>query len=658
MGTDTEISVTGGVAQIALDAGLAARLTLRGLKALDAALTQVEADALARVIVLRGKGAHFPSGITDPQGGGDDTANLLAELCLRIERCGKPVIAVLSGPVVGAGLELALAGHYRLAHSQTRLGFPNARIGLVPRAGATQRLPRLVGAAAALDLLVGGALRPATLDALRPMTDMLFDDSADDAITRFATDLLAQDASPRPTAARRIGFTDAAAYQTAIKHMRSQVDASRELAPKQILAAVEAAVLLPIDAGLAFEQAAAEDCADTEQSKALAHLFHAEQAVSAQTRRTDLPEIATIAVLGGSAGAAQIVLAALEAGVAVRWLIKDPAQQRDSIGFVHSTMQSAVETGQLDADRAKRSLAALRYGDTPEVIDGADIVLRATRGQRGVPVPAAMPVAHCLPGTDPRLALHFALPASQARGVEVILGPHGTESDRLAAVALARKLNKLAVVETTSGLSLHARLTQTLWRAADSLVDLGQSPFVIDAALRRWGMAQPPFEMADRVGFDMVAQYGRADGCQNWTSILMQDRRKGMQTGRGYYTHSPVTLPKPDPEALRLINDQRPEQAAMPDGLIVRRILGALANEGAKALRAGVVPRAGDIDVTSVFTQLVPNWRGGVMHAAGHGGLLKTTRAMGAVDHPDQDLWTPDPIFAELIKYGRSFDDL
>jgi 3-hydroxyacyl-CoA dehydrogenase len=657
MGAETDITVTDGVAQIALTAGPSARLTVAMLIAIGAVLDQLARDDAVEIIVLRGKSNVFPSGITVPRGGGDDRDNMLTDLCRRIENYPKPVIIVLTGAVVGAGVELALAAHYRLIHRQTRIGFPNARLGLVPSAGATQRLPRLIGAQAALDLLIGGALMPVSAPRLASLADMLFDDAPDDALDRFVTDLRSTDARPRPTADLRTGFADASAYQAAINRMRTAIDASPEIAPHKILAAIEAAMILPIDAGLAFEAAAAEDCADTEQSKALSHLFHAEQQVTAQIRRNDLPDISAIGVLGGSAIASQIVLAAIEAGVAVQWFIKDPAQQRDAVGHVRSVLQQAVHTGRMNSERAQRGLQTLRHGDAPDVLEGVQIVLRATRGQRGVPVPEGITVAHCLPGADPRLSLQFAAPAATSRLVEVILGPEATEDHRRLGLALARRLNKLAVVQTTPGTGLHDRLLQTLWRAADALVDLGQSPYTIDTALRDWGMVHPPFELADMAGLDVVSRQARADGAQNWSGLLLQLGRQGRAAGRGFYHHA-GTHPTRDFEIEHKINERRAPQSTLPAAQVTRLVIGALANEGAKALRDGVVPRAAEIDVLSVFAHLVPNWRGGVMHAAAKGGLLATTRAMQALDHPDRDLWTPDPVFAELIKYGRTFDDL
>lgn len=657
MGTEAEITVTDGVAQIALTAGPSVRLTVAMLAAIDTAIDHLNEDEGVDIIVLRSSSPTFPSGITAPQGGGDDRDNLLSGVCRRIELCAKPVIAVLTGAVVGGGVELALAAHYRLIHQQTRIGFPNARLGLVPSAGATQRLPRLLGAEATIELLIGGALLPVAGGTFTPLADLLFDDTPEAALQSFIRDMRSNGTAPRPTADLRTGFADASAYQAALTRAREGISTSPELAPKKILAAVEAAMLLPIDTGLAFEAAAAEDCADTEQSKALSHLFHAEQQVAAQVRRNDLPEISTIGVLGGSAIAIQIAQAALEAGIRVNWFIKDPAQQRDAVGHLRGALQQAVQAGRVSKDRAQRSLQNLHHGDGPNLLDGAQVVLRASRGQRGAPVPKGAVIAHCLPGVDARLSLQFAAPASSGRLVEVILGPEATDDDRRLGLALARRMNKLAIVQTTAGAGLHDRLLQTLWRAADALVDLGQSPFTIDAALRDWGMVHPPYDLADRTGLDVVARHPRAEGAQNWSGLLVQLGRQGRATGRGFYHHGTDGLTR-DAEVQHKINECRAPQSNMPADQITRLVIGALANAGAKALRDGVVPRAAEIDVLSVFTHLVPNWRGGVMHAVGAQGLLGTTRAMEALDHPDGDLWTPDTVFAELIKYGRSFDSL
>lgn len=651
MSATADIPVEDGVAHIALDAGPGARLSADILRRIDAGLTAAEADPAAEIVILAGKSGGFPSGLTEPPAGGDDADNHLSALCSRIEDFPKPVVAVLTGAVVGGGAELGLAAQYRLVHKDARLGFPHIRLGLVPSAGATQRLPRLVGAEAALDILLGGQLMPFDMPATAALADRIFEGGRYEAIRAFAETLRAEDV--RPAAQNRAGFADGQAYQAAVNAARARLDPKRDVAAAQIVAAVEAALLLPIEAGLAFEQAAAEDCLDTAQSKALAHIFHAEQAVSAHTRRNDLTAIGAIAVLGPGALASQIVMAALDSGLRVNWLIRDAAHRQDAVAHVQGLLREGVSKGRMDADRAARCLGALHHGDGPQMLDDVDIALRAARGQRGISPPPDLPLAHCLTGTDPGLAMRFAPLGNATRLVEVILGPEGSETELRAALGLARRLNALAVVERTSGPSLHDRLAQALLRGADALVDLGQSPYAIDAALRDWGMALPPYELADHLGLDTVARQDRAEAARNWSSVVTAQERSG---GHGFYRYSLEGPATPSPDILPHINGMRRPEADMPPARIVKLLFGAMANEGARALREGVVPLSSEIDIVSVLTGLVPRWSGGVMHLTCAEGLLQVTRAMTALPHPDRDFWTPEAVFAELIKYGRGFD--
>ena len=657
MGTHTEVTQRDGVATVVLDGGPAARLTASLLAGLSETVAKLDQEADVDVIVLRGKGA-FPSGVTVPSCGGDDRKNLLAQVCVEIENSAKPVVAVLTGAVIGGGAELALAAHYRLAQDTARLGFPYARLGLVPRAGATQRLPRLAGGALSAELLLGGNVVMLSENRMAPLVDGVFSDDAEAAVRRLIESHADGKLPTRPTSRQRKGYADPQAFQAALGQAKSDVQASPETAPKQILSALEASLLLPIEAGLAFEAAAAEDCAETAQARALSHLFRNEQRVNAQTRRTDLPTLNRIAVLGGGPHAAHLVLAALQGGLEVSWLIKDPAKQRESVGLVHGLLQHNVLNARLTADAAARCRAALQCGEDISTVSGANIALRAARGQRGVTLPPDLRVAHCLPGTDTRLSLQFSMPAGVSPLVEAILGPDADERDQALALSVAQRLNKVAVVEKTDKTCIHDRLLQTLWRASDALIDRGQSPYAIDHAMRDWGMETPPYALADSVSFTAVAKHDRFEGCHNWSEILVETGRDGVASGQGFYAYPAGQDARTDKAVLDTINAVRLAQPSLPKDQIATLLIGAMANTGAKILREAVVPHSGDIDLVSVLSHLVPRWRGGVMHAAGAFGLLHVSRAMQGFDHPDRAIWTPDPVFADLVKYGRSFDDL
>jgi 3-hydroxyacyl-CoA dehydrogenase len=505
--------------------------------------------------------------------------------------------------------------------------------------------------------LLDGHLLPLGTRKTEPLADQVFYGGRYEAILAFAEFLRTQGTKTRPTSTLRKGFADPHAYQSAVTTARQRLDPKNDIAVTHIVSAVEAALLLPIDAGLAFEQAGFEDCSQTPQARGLTHVFHAEQTVSAHTRRGDLPQISTVAILGPGALASQIVMSALDAGLQVNWVIKDPTMQRDAISHVRDLLQDAVIKGKISADRAQLCQEALHYGEGADMLVGADIVLRAARGQRGITVPPGVPLAHCLTGTDPRLAMRFAPASSGTRLVEVVLGSDGSDEDLRIALGLARCLNTLAVVERTAGISLHDRLVHALWRGADALVDLGQSPFTIDATMRNWGMALPPYEMADFVGLDLVARELRGETSQNWSGELTRMGRNGRAKGQGFYAYPKDAAARPDPAILAYINDKRPARTDLPPQRIVRLLIGAMANEGARALRASVVPDASDVDVVSIFTGLLPRWSGGILHYASVDGLLQITKAITELGHPDAAFWTPDPVFAELIKHGRSFDD-
>ena len=659
MSEQTELTIRDGVALIALGHPPNPVLSAKVLARLDELLDRFAGDDELRAVALFGNGRAFPAGTEDDALHPPRGAPTLGGLCRRIEAFAKPVVAALHGAVIGGGAELALAAHYRVAHRAARIGFPNVRLGMVPSAGATQRLPRLAGAELALDLLLSGRLTPLSEGKAAILLDEVFDeDEVSEAALAAARDLLSRGAKPRPAAAIRAGFSDAVGYQRVVDARREALRKTHEVAPRKILGAVEAALLLPIEAGLEFEAAAAEDCAATDQARALRHAFHAEQAAAANTRRRDLPEIDTIAVLGGGPVAVQIVICALDAGLRVRWGARQSERLRDGVARVRGTIQQAVTRGVLGEEKAAQCLDALSTGDSADMVETADMVLRAARGQRGVPVPAGIPAAQSIAGEENRLAIRFAPPASTTRLAEIVIGPAASEDDRLAALALARRLGKVAVVEHATRDCVLDRLIAALFRAGDALIDRGQSPYRIDAALRAWGMAHPPYELADLAGMERVSRHERGPGAQNWSGTMLRLGRAGRTAGQGFYLYEDDGEPQIDPVVVARLDERRKPSQPLPPERIARCVIGALTNEGARCLREGMAMRATDLDVVSVLSGLVPRWRGGVMHAAGLGGLLRTAREMEALGHPDTAFWTPEPVFGELIKNGRVFDDL
>ena len=384
----------------------------------------------------------------------------------------------------------------------------------------------------------------------------------------------------------------------------------------------------------------------------------AEQVAAEHTKRPDLPPMSSVAVLGGGPYASQIVLSAFDGGLRVNWVIKDEAQRRNSLGHVQSILQNAVRNGRISATSADRFRDALSCSGEAAIVEGSDFVLRAARGQRGVPLPADVPLAHCLPGTDPRLALQFAFISGQTRLVEIVLGPDGQHTDLRAALRLAKQLKLIAIPQKAGGPCLSERVRHAQWRAADALVDRGQSPYTIDAAMAAWGIETPPFAAADQAGLTTVARHDRHADCMNWARVLSDAGRSGMGETGGFYAYDAARTASQDEAVTDLINKIREPEPDMPAAHIQRLIVGAMANEAARALREKQIDHASDVDVVSVYTGLVPRSRGGLLHAAMAEGLLKISHAMTSMKHLDVEFWTPEPVFTDLIKNGRGFDDI
>ncbi|MDJ0823555.1 MAG: enoyl-CoA hydratase-related protein [Paracoccaceae bacterium] len=551
------------------------------LEAVEAA----EANASVSVIVLAGQGTTFPAGAELQEYDHGVQAPFLRDVCERVEQCDKPVIAALHGTVLGGGLELALAAHYRIARRGTRMGLPEIKLALPPSAGGTQRLPRLLGAEAALDLMLSGRTVAADRPPGQLLLDALVDGDVLEGAARFAAKLIAMGDDPRRLSADRSQFADMAAYQAAVSEAREGVAQDNPVA-QEIVHLVEAAPLLPFDAALSMEEEAFTDSLKGDRSKALRHLLLAERLA----RRfdlpagTQLPKIERIAVLGGGALALQIALTALNAGLRVNWGTREAEPREAGLQQIRAVFDKGVKSGGLDQTVADRRLANLTIGDSAEMVTEADIILHCARGQGDVPAPAHIPRAVTIAGRVEELGLRFAPPAFATRLLEIICGPGIRPEQTAAALALGDALGRVPVQVFSTGDSLAGRLELAFHRAADGLLDAGADPYVIDSALRDWGWARAPFEQRDVAGLADFAQITGSEEGRNWSAQLLEAGRPGRKSGAGFYAWS-ADGPSRDPAVIDLLNNARGKRDWSPDQ-IVGLILGALCNEALRALQA------------------------------------------------------------------------
>ncbi|MHC0054477.1 enoyl-CoA hydratase-related protein [Actibacterium sp. D379-3] len=582
---------------------------------LGQALARACADPAVRAILLMAAGPTFPAGAELTEAAVAPNTPDLTTLCARIEACPKPVIAVLQGTALGAGCELALAAHYRLAAAQAHIGLPEVTLGLPPSAGATQRLPRLAGPAVALEMMLVGKSVTAAEAARLGLVDRVAEGDLDTAARTYAAELLAGGAGPRPTCDRRDGLRDAAGYQAAVRDYRARVADRPIAAPGRIVDCVAAAQLLPFEAGLAYEAAAFEECADSDAARALRYAYMAERRLGVLPAPTDASarRIETVAVIGVGPVAAGWAIACLDAGVRV--LPGDAAAQADLAPRIGATYSEAILHKRLsEAQRAER---LARLADTGADLAQADLVI-ATGAVDAPALEAAMQPGAVLalsvpPGGAPDLSglarpadaliVQVTAPAHLTRLTEVLPLPETGPGALIGLRRLLRRMGRVAVVSPAQGGGIGASVWGACARAALGLVAAGSPP-------------------------ETVAQALRAQG----------------------FTRAPWRTPPPAPPDLRM-------RALPPDG-IVTRCLAAMANTGALLLEAGLARQPSDIDLVMIHGYGFPRWRGGPMMAADQAGLLHVQKTLQALREDDSELWAPSRLFADLIKNGRHFADL
>ncbi|MGR3366126.1 MAG: enoyl-CoA hydratase-related protein [Sagittula sp.] len=648
-------SVEDGIALLSVDNPPVNALSRAARVGLAAGLDRAEADPAIRGIVLAGTGNTFPAGADLAEYETGMAKPFLRDLCNRVEACSKPVVAALHGTVYGGGFELALAAHYRVARAGTRVSLPEVRMGLTPSAGATQRLPRLAGAELALELALAGGTMPLDRGPGRQLVDDLVDDNLLGTAANLARALADDGTPPRRTRDLRDGMADHAAFTTAIRARRDTLSAAPDSAAARVIDLIEASALLPFDAGVAMEEDAFAACLASDAARALRHAFTAEHLA----RRFNLPkgtpagEVNRIAVLGPGPLAMQIAVSALNAGIGVNWGAREPEKLTEGVAQLRDVFSAGVKGGGLSPSQSAARLDLLHWGESAEMIPGTDIVLHAARGQGDVAAPEGTVRAVAMSGRVDRLGLRFAPPVFATRLVEVVQGPEGTPAEVALGLALAERMNKVAVHVRSQGASIAGRLAAAMHRAADALVDLGADPYDLDAAVEAWGWARPPFRTRDMSGLEDLARAPRAEGAENWSALMIEVGRRGWISGNGFYDWADGGAERAA-SVRRLLNGQRTVRDWAADDM-VELLVGAMANEGARMLAEGMVRRPSDIDAVAILALDFPRLRGGPMMAVGLWGMLRIMKRLERLDHPDRDFWTPVPAWGEHVKYGRTF---
>ncbi len=676
------LNVTDGVAVVRIANPPVNALAAPVRAELAEALRRAEADPAVIAIVLAAEGRTFSGGADITEFGKPPVSPTLRDLIATMDALGKPLVAAIGGAALGGGLELALGCHARVASPTAKLGLPEVKLGLLPGAGGTQRLPRLIGAVPALNVIAEG--NPVGADEARKLG--LVDEMADDvlaAATALARRLVG--AAPRHTRdiAGRLGaredFETAAAAVAKRNPNNPSIDA--------IILAVRATFDMPFDEGLQQERALFMQLVQDDRSRALRHVFFAERQaahIAALPPGTAARPVARAAVIGGGTMGSGIAMCFANAGIPVTMIETDEVARLAGLTRVAETYSFSVKRGSLTeaARDARLALIAGRVG--LEAAADADLVIEAVFEDLGVKCEVfealgriAKPGAVLATNTSyfnvdaiatasgrpaDVLGMHFFSPANVMRLLEVVRG-RVTAPDALAtAVQIGKTLAKVPVVVGVCHGFVGNRMLAARSTQMEKLLAEGALPDQIDAAITGFGFRMGPCAMGDLAGLDIGWRVRQATGMTAPVAdALVAAGRLGQKTGKGYYRYAEGgRTPVPDPEVASLVARISAERGITRRSVgaeeIVERLIFPMINEGARILAEGIAARPGDIDVVWLNGYGWPAWRGGPMFYADLVGLSRIVNRLDAFagTSGDESL-RPAPLLRSLADKGGGF---
>ncbi|GAC1318281.1 MAG: 3-hydroxyacyl-CoA dehydrogenase NAD-binding domain-containing protein [Collimonas sp.] len=666
-----------------------------------AAIDAADADHAVEALLIAGAGRNFIGGADIREFGKPPLPPSLPDLCNRIEACSKLVVAAIHGAALGGGLEIALAAHYRLAVAGARIGLPEVQLGLLPGAGGTQRTPRLIGAKAALDMMLSGRHLSAEEAYELGLVDRLADrlQSGDDSLAHglaYAQELLAMHAPVRRT--RDAGaLADRAANHAAIEAVRAETTKkSRGLfSPLKIIEAVEAAVDSPFDEGLSLERKLFLQCIDSPQRAGLIHAFFAEREVlkAPETRNVKPRTIASVGVVGGGTMGAGIAVAVLDAGLPVTMIERDETALARGRAHVEKVYDGLIAKGRMSADARNANMARFVGSTAYDALAQADMVIEAVF--EDITVKQAVfaeldrvckagavlatntsyldidAIARTISRPADVIGLHFFSPANIMKLLEIVV-PSQVSADVVAtAFELAKKLRKVPVRAGVCDGFIGNRILAVYRQAADYMMEDGASPYQIDQAVREFGYPMGPYQVADLAGGDIgwaTRKRRAATRNPNARYVHIADRICergwfGQKTGRGYYLYPDgARTGTPDPEVQAVIDAERTQAGIRPrsftDEEIIRRYMAAMINEGANVVHQRIALRPLDVDVTFLHGYGFPRYRGGPMKYADMVGLPQVLADIREFAKEDPLFWQPSPLLVDLVERGENFDTL
>ena len=667
------------------------------LQGLLDAIKSGDHDPQVNAFLLIGGGKNFSGGADISEFGKPKASGMatLSDLLDYMDTVTKPIVAALSGPTMGGGFELSLTCHYRLASQEAIVGLPEVKLGILPGAGGTQRLPRIIGAEQALELITSGAFVSAQNAKALGIVDEIIDEELLEGSIRWIKRALrsglpvarVSERSVKTNADPEAFITKARAF--AEKKWRGYP------APLRIVECIDAAINKPFKEGMQIERKNIEALIPTDESKSLRHLFFAERQankVDGITKEVPVAKIKSVSVIGAGTMGTGIAMNFLNVGIPVTIIDTNDETLQKGIDTIKGNYLSTVEKGRLSTEDRDRRVALLNGSTTVSSVSESDLVVEAVYEEMtikkaifleldSVAKPSAIlatntstldvnEIASVTQRPEQVIGLHFFSPANVMQLLEVVRADKTSQEVVATSMSLAKKIKKIPVCVGVCDGFVGNRMIHTYLREAEYLIEEGALPQQVDHAIESFGFAMGPFRMCDLAGLDIgwaIRKRRKSEGLVSKRYVSIPDQLCergwfGQKTGGGYYTYeSGSRVPIVNPEVNAIVENASSEKGitrrTIEANEIVDRLMYALINEGAGILAEGVAQRASDIDVIYAAGYGFPRYRGGPMFYAQTIGLSNVVEGIERYSNQAHgEHWQVSPFLSDLVQKNQTFE--
>ena len=647
-------------------------------------------------IILTGAGRSFIAGADISEFGQKPDGPDLHTALKEIEFSKKPVLAAINGTALGGGLETALVCNYRMGTNKAIVGLPEVNLGLLPGAGGTQRLPRLIGPSQALKMMLAGTPMSAKKALQQGVIDAISENSLIDDAIAFLQEKIGLDLNEHPKVRdKNEKVLEARGDDNVLSEAKALAAKTRrgQFAPGQIIACVEAAINEDdFDIGMKKESEYFLECLINPQREAMIHIFFGERAASKISdipKETPLLPINSAGIVGSGTMGGGIAMNFANAGIPVLVLDQDEKNLKRGMGVIDKNYQMMVDRGRMTQEQKDAVLSLITPTLSYEDLSDVDIAVEAVyenlelkqeifksldtvtkdhailaSNTSGLDIDA---IASSTKRPGKVVGTHFFSPANVMRLLEVVRGKDSSDETMATVMSIGKRMGKAAVVSLNAPGFIGNRMLAGYTYQANMLLLEGALPNQVDSALESFGMSMGPFRMMDLVGLDLGWRARKLANIETplankISDALCEEDRFGQKTSKGFYNYSEGSrAPNPAPEnedIYKAISSQNNiERREISDQEIIDRCILALVNEGARILEEGVAQRSGDMDIVYINGYGFPIWRGGPMFYANQLGLAEVISKMSAFSKLDENFWKPAPLLQKLADSSGAFGE-